>query len=165
MEIIQKMIESHDYFPGNPHYPLLIYKQAFTNMESPQAIQDLLEQNNWCDSWIDSIYDFHHYHKKTHEVLVIISGNCLVQFGGAHGLIYEVNQGDVIIIPAGVAHKSIGMSNNFQCIGAYPLAVGPDMNYGTQEEYFTSVEMINQLGLPNRDPILGTKGPLFNYWK
>jgi uncharacterized protein YjlB len=63
MEIIQKMIAKQGYFPGNPYYPLLIYKKALADMnESPRAIQLRLEKNNWCDSWIDSIYDFHHYH-------------------------------------------------------------------------------------------------------
>src|SRR5436309_338392 len=101
MEIIQKMIAPQGYFPGNPYYPLLIYKKALADMnESPRAIQLRLEKNNWCDSWIDSIYDFHHYHSKTHEVLVIISGDCQVQFGGENGLIDTVNQNDVVIIPA-----------------------------------------------------------------
>jgi uncharacterized protein YjlB len=166
MEIIQKMIAPQGYFPGNPYYPLLIYKKALADMnESPQSIQLRLEQNSWCDSWIDGIYDFHHYHSKTHEVLVIISGDCQVQFGGENGLIDTVNQDDVVIIPAGVAHKSLTMSNDFQCIGAYPLDVGCDMNYGAEEEYSKAVEMIKQVRLPIKDPVFGNKGLLFNYWK
>lgn len=166
MEIIQKMISSQDYLPGNPYYPLLIYKQAITNSNEPsKVIQDRLAQNNWSHSWVDSIYDFHHYHSNTHEVLVIISGDCQVQFGGDNGPIYIVDQGDVIIIPAGVAHKSLSKSNNFQCIGAYPLDMEYDMNYGTIEEYSQALDAIKQVGLPKKDPIFGDQGLLLKYWK
>ncbi|KTD47873.1 Cupin domain protein [Legionella rubrilucens] len=166
MEIIQKMISPQGYFPGNPHYPLLIYKQVFSGMnESPQAIQDRLEQNHWSHSWVDSIYDFHHYHSNTHEVLVIISGECQVQFGGDNGSIYTVKQGDVVILPAGVAHKSLSMTDNFRCIGAYPFDVGIDMNYGNSEEYLQALKTIKEVGLPKKDPIFGEKGLIFNYWK
>ena len=75
IEIIQKIILPHDNFPGNPSYPLLIYKHIFSDMNTtPQTLQTMLNQNNWSHSWIDSIYDFHHDHSNTHEVLVIISG-------------------------------------------------------------------------------------------
>lgn len=40
----------------------------------------------------------------------------------------EVNQGDVIILPAGVAHKSLNNSSNFRC------EVECDRNYGKIEE-------------------------------
>lgn len=160
------MISSDDYFPGNLHYPLLIYKQISWEMhEPPQTIQDRLAKNDWSHSWVDSIYDFHHYHSNTHEVLVIISGNCQVQFGGEHGPIYTVHPGDVVIIPAGVAHKSLSMNPHFRCIGAYPFDVEYDMNHGNKEEYPKAIEAIKHVGLPKKDPIFGENGLLFNYWK
>lgn len=166
MEIITEIIPSQDYFPGNSRYPLLIYKQCFSNKNiSEKSIQSQLTRNDWTNSWVDSIYDYHHYHSNTHEVLVIILGNCQVQFGGVSGSIYTVEQGDAIIIPAGVAHKSLNMSNNFRCIGAYPLDVDYDMNYGHKEEYSVALKAIKQVELPKRDPIFGEKGTLFNYWK
>lgn len=141
-EIIYQMILPQGYFPGNQLYPLLIYKRIYSNInESPEMIQAQLGQNDWSHSWVDSIYDFHHYHSTTHEVLVIISGECQVQFGGENGLIYTVHQGDVVILPAGVAHKSLERTHNFQCIGAYPFDVEYDMNYGTSEEYSKANEM------------------------
>lgn len=94
-----------------------------------------------------------------------MSGDCQVQFGGDNGPIYIVDQGDVIIIPAGVAHKSLSKSNNFQCIGAYPLDVEYDMNYGTIEEYSQALDAIKQVGLPKKDPIFGDQGLLLKYWK
>lgn len=114
-EVIQKMIASHEKFPGNPRFPLLIYRHVFFQMTaSEHNIQAWLQKNDWGSSWVDRIYDFHHYHSNTHEALVIISGICLVQFGGEIGQKYTVTQGDVVIIPAGVAHKSIKMSDDFR---------------------------------------------------
>lgn len=165
-EIIQTNMNAYEYFPGNPRFPLLIYKNVISQIPvSAQDTQTLLQQNNWGSSWIDSIYDFHHYHSNTHEVLVIISGTCLVQFGGEKGPKYTVTPGDVVIIPAGVAHKSIEMSDDFQCIGAYPFDIEFDMNYGTQEEYDEAVQSIKKVALPAKDPVLGEQGLMFDYWK
>lgn len=165
-KIIHEIIPAHDYFPGNPNFPLLIYPQVFSSdVVNPELIKDKLTQNQWCNAWVDSIYDFHHYHSNTHEVLVILSGNCQVQFGGEKGIIHTVTPGDVVIIPAGVAHKSLQMSNDFRCIGAYPLDIDYDMNYGTKNEYEKACQSIKQLGLPPQDPIFGKEGPLFSYWK
>lgn len=165
-QVIQEMILPQGHFPGNLRYPLLIYKQVFSAInESPETIQSVLKQNNWIHSWVDSIYDFHHYHSNTHEVLGILSGNCQVQFGGEQGPIYTVNQGDVVILPAGVAHKSLNMSTDFRCIGAYPLDVGYDMNYGKLEECVKAFESIKQVELPKKDPVFGERGLLFQYWK
>jgi uncharacterized protein YjlB len=144
---------------------LLIYQQALPDIHEPQAIQARLAQNTWGQSWVDSIYDFHHYHSNTHEVLVIISGECEVQFGGEKGPIYRVDTGDVILIPAGVAHRSLSMSQDFRCIGAYPFEVGTDMNCGTLDEYSKALKLIPHVGIPQQDPIFGDKGLLFNYWK
>lgn len=165
-EVFHELISSTGFFPNNPRYPLLIYKQTFviTN-QSPQAIQDLLRRNHWSKSWVDSIYDYHHYHSTTHEVLVMIEGEGTVQFGGDKGKIYEVKQGDVVIIPAGVAHKSLSLSRSFKCVGAYPWDVDFDMNYGTAEEHPHVDEQIKNAGLPQSDPVFGKHGLLFNYWK
>jgi uncharacterized protein YjlB len=164
--VIHDIIMPEGFFPNNPHCPLLIYQQSFsTPCESPKNIQLWLKQNDWEHPWVDGIYDFHHYHSNTHEVLVIISGYCQAQFGGDKGVIYTVNPGDVVILPAGVAHKSVNMSADFKCIGAYPFDVDYDMNYGKAEEFYKAIEAIKQVGLPKKDPIFGEHGLLFNYWK
>ena len=54
-EVIHELIRKNGYFPNNPHYPLLIYKNmvAFTD-QPPQAIQAFLRQNQWinrCAPW------------------------------------------------------------------------------------------------------------------
>ncbi|WP_250123845.1 cupin domain-containing protein [Chroococcidiopsis sp. CCMEE 29] len=64
----------------------------------------------------------HHYHSTAHEVLGISRGKAAVRLGGdARGQTFEVRAGDVIIIPAGVAHKNLDSSSDFLVVGAYPL--------------------------------------------
>jgi len=165
-EIIDDVISSNDLFPNNSRYPLLIYRQTFTFRNEPaQDIQQFLHQNGWINSWVDGIYDYHHYHSNTHETLVIIQGNCQLQAGGEKGRIYYVSQGDVIIIPAGVSHKNMDSSYDFKCIGAYPVQIDYDMNYGKEEEHPQVDINIKKVGLPEYDPVFGKEGLIFSYWK
>jgi len=163
-EVVHDLVLPQDYFPNNSQYPLLIYKQVL-DYPNPEAVKRLLKENHWINSWANSIYDYHHYHSNTHETLVIIAGHCKVQMGGPKGAVYDVAQGDVIILPAGVAHKNVRSSSDFECIGSYPINDDYDMNYGTAEEHPQVDRNIEQVALPNSDPVFGTQGLLFNYWK
>jgi len=65
-EVVYAMISACDCFPNNPNYPLLIYKKvSVLNNQTPQEIQAWLKQNGWGYSWIDGIYDYHHYHSRS----------------------------------------------------------------------------------------------------
>jgi uncharacterized protein YjlB len=88
--------------PNNPNLPLILRKGAVTPGE--EAIRKLFRTNGWSGSWVNGIYDFHHYHSTAHEVLGIAKGEADVQFGGRHGLVLKVAAGDVVVIPAGVGH-------------------------------------------------------------
>jgi hypothetical protein len=57
-----------------------------------------------------------------------------VQLGGERGVVQEVHPGDVIIIPAGVAHKNLGPTADFGVVGAYPEGQDWDINYGRPGE-------------------------------
>ncbi|WP_131783376.1 cupin domain-containing protein [Legionella gresilensis] len=165
-EIIHDLILAQNDFPNNAQYPLLIYKQVFKFAnQSPEEIQHYLKQNHWINSWVDSIYSYHHYHSNTHEALVIIAGDCKVQIGGDSGNIYNIAKGDVIIFPAGVSHKNISASPDFKCIGSYPNDVDYDVNYGRADEHPRVDMNIKKVGLPKADPVFGNDGLIFNYWK
>lgn len=165
-KIIHKLISTNNFFPNNQKYPFLVYKQALkVESGSNQLIKDILKQNHWTHAWVDSIYDFHHYHSNTHEVLAILQGTGNVQVGGPNAEIFEIAQGDIIIIPVGVAHKSAGLSPDFLCVGAYPFDLDYDMNYGKAEEHPKVDENIRNVELPSHDPVFGKDGPLFDYWK
>lgn len=84
--------------------------------------------------------------------------------GDDNGKTFEVRAGDVIIIPAGVAHKNLGSSSDFQVVGAYPKGQKWDMNYGKPGERSQAERNIAQVPLPKTDPVYGQDGQLAEYW-
>jgi uncharacterized protein YjlB len=166
VNIVRHIIPDDGTFPNNALLPLLVYQQAHRAGEknAGDLIKELLETNSWTYSWEDGIYDYHHYHSTAHEVLVVTRGSARVQFGGPDGVTLPVETGDVIIIPAGVAHKSLDSTDDFTCIGAYPAGQEYDMNYGREGERPKADENINALPMPENDPIYGGDGPLVKNW-
>jgi uncharacterized protein YjlB len=162
----QFIIETNGLFPNNAILPVLLYRGVLpeTNKRGPKYVQDLFEKNNWGNTWVNGIYTYHHYHSNTHEVLGIICGQCTVMLGGDNGKACELNEGDVLILPAGVAHMNIGSSENFTCVGGYPDGKEYDINYGRPEEHPGVDEAIIQVPIPDRDPVAGNEGILFDYW-
>jgi uncharacterized protein YjlB len=71
----------------------------------------------------------------------------------------------VIIIPAGVAHKNLNSTNDFRCVGAYPVGQHYDMNYGKKHERPEADNNIRKLPLPPTDPVYGLNGKLFTFWR
>ena len=65
----------------NSALPLLVYRQVLTG----GAFERRFAANDWRRAWRNGIYDFHHFHSTSHEVLGIAAGEALVRFGGAHG--------------------------------------------------------------------------------
>ncbi len=165
-KIITELLEDDGTFPNNARLPLIIYQGAIdlpTN-NAASVLEAVFKKNNWTGSWRDGIYNFHHYHSTSHEVLGVYAGSATVQLGGPKGPEFRVNKGDVIIIPAGVAHKNLGQSGDFRVVGAYPNGRSYDMNYGKPGERPKADENINAVPLPDEDPIYGASGPLKEYW-
>jgi len=160
------IIHGDHNFPNNDHLPVLVYKHAFDSQDKKMAesIENKFRENNWTNSWRNGILEKHHYHSNTHEALGISSGRCKVQLGGPNGIVLEAEKGDVLILPAGIAHKNLGCSNDFECIGGYPDGIGPDMRYGKPEEREESDENIRKVVLPETDPVFGYDGALITYW-
>jgi uncharacterized protein YjlB len=62
-----------------------------------------------------------HYHSNTHECLAVCSGNANVILGGPGGHRLILQQGDVIILPAGVGHKCTKHTGNVPVPQSDPL--------------------------------------------
>lgn len=150
----------------NSRYPLIIYRHAFdeTGIKSAEWIEKQFSVNLWTNSWRWGVYSYHHYHSNTHEVLGIYSGSAVLQFGGENGVKMNVEVGDVVVIPAGVAHKNISCSDDFGVVGAYPEGKDPDINKGIPEELQLAVENLSHVPIPAYDPLMGTEG-LVKIWK
>ncbi len=146
-------------FP-NSHLPVLIY----------EGVADFdgraLAAHDWSNSWRNGVYSYHHYHSTSHEVLVVAKGRAELILGGpVHGHTFAVEKGDVIVIPAGVAHKKHTASDDFEVIGAYPGGRDWDILKGEEGERPRADENIAKVPLPAEDPVYGKGGPLRDIWQ
>jgi uncharacterized protein YjlB len=98
-------------------------------------------------------------------VLGVYDGTATLQLGGEHGRNVEVHAGDVIVIPAGVAHQNIRTSNDFAVVGAYPDGREWDLLRGKPGERPKADQNIAALPIPDNDPIYGAEGPLRQIWQ
>ena len=163
---VHSLINDDGTFPNNGRLPLLAYQGV---LELPagdpaRGVEELFDAHNWEGSWRNGIFSYHHYHSTAHEALGVYSGNVRVQLGGPKGPEFEVRRGDVIVIPAGVAHKNLGSSLDFRVVGAYPAGQRHDMNYGKAGERPQADRNIAKVGLPKLDPVFGDTGPLIRLW-
>jgi len=140
----------------NSHLPLLIYKNAFKERGPAGAawLENRFAENNWTNSWRNGIYDFHHYHSTSHEVLGVYAGKALVHLGGEQGKKIRIEAGDIIIIPAGVGHKNLD-SEDLGIVGAYPDGRSWDVNSGKPGERPGTDKNIAALSVPEHDPLNG----------
>lgn len=165
-EIISYLIEGNKLFPNNDRLPLMVIQGAFTFKDNldPALIERTFAENQWHGSWRNGLYPFHHYHSTSHEVLGIYSGSLRAQFGGEEGIRVAAGAGDVLILPAGLAHKNLWSSFDFRVVGAYPEGTTWDMNYGKEGERPDADENIAKVPLPATDPVYGVDGILLKSW-
>jgi uncharacterized protein YjlB len=168
MKLKTVLLEDDGTYPNNSVFPLVLMKDAVDLPESPSDAAERMETiftgNNWTGTWRNGIYGYHHYHSNTHEVLGVCSGTAEVQFGGPDGATFRLSKGDVVVLPAGTAHKNLSSDRSFLVVGAYPDGMSYDMNRGKDGERPEVLENIKQVPLPENDPVYGTDGPLLKEW-
>jgi uncharacterized protein YjlB len=155
LEVHSIIVEDDGTFPGNPR-PLLLYFRAVPM--DPAAIERLFTANEWPSAWRNGVYPYHHYHSTAHEVLGVYGGSATVQFGGSAGPAQTISAGDVVVIPAGVAHKCLESTSDFRIVGAYPVGQRWDMCYGKEGERPAADQNIAGVEEPGKDPVLGEGG-------
>jgi len=153
-------------YPGSV-LPLLLYRAAITvgAQDRASVFERGFAENDWRNSWRNGVYFFAHYHSTSHEVLGVYDGTAKLRLGGEDGRTVEIRAGDVILIPAGVAHQNIGASLDFSVVGAYPDGRQWDLLRGLPGERPNSDHTIAALPIPDYDPIYGVNGPLRQIWK
>ncbi|MCA1057370.1 cupin domain-containing protein [Rossellomorea aquimaris] len=153
--------EDDGIIPNNPDLPVIIYRNA---LDQAAEAEETFNRNQWLNSWTNGIYDYHHYHSNTHEALAVIQGEANVQLGGEMGEHVTVQQGDVIILPAGTGHKRLYASHDFKVTGAYPNGDEYNVKKGSLRERPSVLIDIKNVPLPSLDPVFGDSGPLLKYW-
>jgi uncharacterized protein YjlB len=157
------MLKDDGRIPNNPTLPVIVYKGAFK--DHPNDIEPTFNRYNWTGSWTGGVYDYHHYHTNTHEVLGVKAGNATVLIGGDEGERFELHMGDVIVLPAGTGHKKLESSADFVVVGAYPDGRSPNMKEKDHAEREQALAEIESVSVPDKDPVYGDEGPLLEKWK
>jgi uncharacterized protein YjlB len=163
-EIVELRFEDDGVFP-NSRLPVLLYRGA-TEGDGPEALERLFAKNDWPPQWRDTVFTFHHYHSRSHECLGVATGHATLRLGGPHGQEVRVEAGDVVVIPAGVAHQRVVASTDFMVVGAYPPGEEDfDTLRGNPEDRPRADHTIAKLALPKSDPVTGKAGRLVEIWR
>ena len=169
-------LSASDGFP-NVSLSVLLYRGAFGLARNvPQGVQAAVESaaraiektfalHRWSGGWRDGIYDYHHYHSTAHEVLGCFSGRATVQLGGPNGPQVAIAAGDVLVLPAGAAHRRLTASADFRVVGAYERGRSYDMQLGDASSRRACEQRIREVPAPEFDPVYGDGGPLLLAWR
>lgn len=163
-------IETHvfadDGTVPNNSLPLVLYRGALGSEGDLAArCEAMFEAHGWPGPWRNGIYGHHHYHSTAHEVLGIARGWARVRLGGENGAVVELRAGDVVVIPAGVAHKREGASSDLLVIGSYPKGQRPDICRAETGVHDKSAANVARVALPGADPVTGRADPLLDCWR
>ena len=117
---------STPYVPNSP-LPVLIYRSALPLEPTPSSACEVIEPNNWLKGGVFKHYAAHHFHSVTHECYAVFKGSSRLLLGrgprdpeAEDDLIVDLRAGDVIVLPAGVAHCSLESSGDYEYVGLYP---------------------------------------------
>jgi uncharacterized protein YjlB len=134
--------------PNHPRFGVLIYR----GLDVGDA-KGLFAAHGWGGAWTDGVFDFHHFHSTSHEVLAVVAGSATLELGGPRGAAFSVGVGDVVVLPAGTGHRRVASREGFTVVGAYPAG---------QEDYdvlrgadAAARDRIQSLPVPDDDPVGG----------
>lgn len=163
--LIQLYFEDDGQTP-NSRLPVLIYqKVALASADKATAFEALFNANDWPAQWRAQVFDYHHYHSNAHEVLGIAEGRARLKLGGRAGAEQWVEEGDVLILPAGTGHCSLEQSADFLVVGGYPQGQEDyDIQLPSPQTHSASLARIAKVQCPAVDPVYGNKGPLVDTW-
>jgi uncharacterized protein YjlB len=162
VEVETYTFEDDGGIPNSP-LPVLIYHGVEAAHDAAPC-EELLDANTWVPDWRDGIFSFHHFHSTSHEALGIVQGEAAVMLGGPSGRRFEIQEGDVLVLPAGTGHCNQGSSPDLLVIGAYPDGMPWDIRRGDPAEHDEAVANIRAVPVPRADPVGGTDGPLTELW-
>ncbi|MDJ0784200.1 MAG: cupin domain-containing protein [Desulfosarcinaceae bacterium] len=154
-------------FPNNDRLPVLVYARGLElpPFDASLAVAALFNQHLWRGCWVSGVYSYPHYHSTAHEALGVVSGSARLRLGGKAGTRIGVRPGDLLILPAGVAHECLSASGDFAVVGAYPAGQRPDLCTGAVGERPGADRNIDRVPLPAQDPLYGASGPIHRCWR
>ena len=168
LRVSKHFIPAYGHTPNTSiqNKPLLIYHSAFSPQANASSIESHLQSVNVVEpQWRYTMYSTSHFHSTSHEVLAVAAGEARLCFGhedNPNRVEETLRKGDVIIMPAGVAHRLLeDKSGGFSMVGSYPKGCSWDMCYGKAGEE-SKIKAIRHLAWFSRDPIYGDQGPVLD---
>ncbi len=152
-----------DQASGTPNsaLPLLIYRQVMAPA-SAEAFEALFARHGWVPEWRYGLYPFDHFHSTAHEVLGVFRGQAVARLGGPQGERFTLAAGDVLILPAGVAHACVSADDDFCMVGAYPPGQRWAVERGDPAQFGAACARVAAVPLPPADPV---GGGLLSHWQ
>ncbi len=132
--------------------------------DAPASFEETFRRHGWTGTWRNGVYPYHHYHSTAHEVLGVASGSARLCLGGEDGREVEVSAGDVLVVPAGVAHKLIEERDGFLVVGAYAGGRHWDILRPRSASLGPALDRIAAVPFPEADPVQGEDGILLRLW-
>lgn len=159
------VLHENDWVPNNDRLAVLLYRGAVEAAPNQvaAALEGLFGAHGWLPRWRDTIFDYHHYHSTAHEALGVASGHGTLCLGGPGGRRVVVNAGDALVLPVGVGHCRLEVSDDFLVVGAYPDGQHWDICRDAPTD--AARRRMRGLAIPDEDPITGKAGPLRSFWK
>ncbi|KAJ3528284.1 hypothetical protein NM208_g10273 [Fusarium decemcellulare] len=157
--------------------PVLVYRGVLPEPHNEASTTELLESHGW-GTWGTIVTK--HFHPNTHECYGVFQGESELIFGagGADdedaGVKCHVGAGDVIVVPAGVAHASVSdqdktkdKSEKYRYIGVYPEGAPKWRSEFGKVPLVEKQELLDEISevpVPSQDPVVGHGGPLSQIW-
>ncbi|KAI8724058.1 Cupin type-1 domain-containing protein [Fusarium sp. LHS14.1] len=165
----------------NNVFPVLVYRGVLPEPHEETSTTTFLESHGWTKqhqgTW--GTITAKHFHPNTHECYGVFQGESELIFGvgagddASVGVKCHVKAGDVVVVPAGVAHASVDKddmtkdkSQRYRYVGVYPNGSPKWRNeYGKVPlEGRKLVDEIGGVPFPRQDPVAGYEGALLRIW-
>ncbi|KAM5350555.1 hypothetical protein ACJ41O_007060 [Fusarium nematophilum] len=161
----------------NNVFPVLVYRGVLPEPHDEPTTTQFLESHGWERKGTWGTITAKHFHPNTHECYGVFQGDSELIFGAggadaeSAGVKCHVSAGDVIVVPAGVAHASVAedrskdKSDKYKYVGVYPDGSPKWRNeYGKTPSNTELFEEIGRVPIPSQDPVAGPGGPLTHIW-
>ncbi|KAL4767068.1 hypothetical protein BDW60DRAFT_227067 [Aspergillus nidulans var. acristatus] len=159
-------------YAPNSQLPVLHYRNVLPSHPSEETVTQFLTANQWEKRGTWGHITIRHFHPNSHECYGIFRGSSKLLLGAgagdrAGGFELSVQAGDVIVLPAGIAHSCVESSEDYQYIGVYPQRCPRWRNeMGNRPIDLRSLrEETERVAIPEADPVYGAGGPLLALWK